>query len=132
MKYNLLAQASGKSFYIDVEHKYIRHGIMLTCTKDNYTHSITDEITEFALKKLIDKLVDQCSILCCMTCCHGNFCPTGDIDNEIFCTKDVKPQSIEELFTLLEDQDERSARVRSLFDVCPDHKPCSDEIYSYK
>ena len=31
-------------------------------------------------------------IACCQTCRHGNFCPFGDNDNEIFCLKNFTPK----------------------------------------
>ena len=68
----------------------------------------------------------------CYTCKYGNFCPTGDIDNEIFSVNDFELICKSDLYFVTEDREERKKRSRTLFDVCESFQPCSDDYYTYK
>ncbi len=88
--------------------------------------------TESIFIKLSKILKDKYEILSCYTCKYGNFCPLGDLDNEIFCINDFEPKCKSDLFFVYEDMKERKKRSRTLFDVCEDFQPCSDDYYTYK
>ena len=77
-------------------------------------------------------LKDKYEIHSCYTCKYGNFCPTGDIDTEIFCVNDFEPKCKSDLYFVTEDREERKKRSRTLFDVCESFQPCSDDYYTYK
>jgi len=47
---------------------------------------------EYAIIDLQKQLPDNIQIACCQSCKHGNFCPYGDIENEIFCLFDFNPK----------------------------------------
>ena len=77
-------------------------------------------------------LKDKYEIHSCYTCRYGNFCPIGDIDNEIFCVNDFEPKCKSDLYFVTEDSAERKKRSRTLFDLCEEFQPCSDDYYTYK
>lgn len=88
--------------------------------------------TESFFMKFFEKFGGKYEIHSCFTCRHGNFCPIGDCDNEIFCVKDFEPKGKSDLYFVTEDSAERQKRSRTLFDVCEDFKPCCDDYYTYK
>ena len=88
--------------------------------------------TESIFMELSKILKDKYEIHSCYTCKYGNFCPTGDIDNEIFCVNDFEPKCKSDLYFVTEDREERKKRSRTLFDVCESFQPCSDDYYTYK
>ena len=88
--------------------------------------------TESIFMELSKILKDKYEIHSCYTCRHGNFCPIGDKDNEIFCVNDFEPKCKSDLYFITEDSTEREKRSRTLFDVCEVFQPCSDDYYTYK
>ena len=88
--------------------------------------------TENIFIELSKLLNDKYKIHLCYTCKYGNFCPVGDKDNEIFCVNDFEPKCKSDLYFVTEDSAERKKRNRTLFDVCKDYQPCSDDYYTYK
>ncbi|GAA0180860.1 hypothetical protein SH2C18_34800 [Clostridium sediminicola] len=86
--------------------------------------------TEFAIINLQRVIPPNISIACCQSCRHGNFCPYGDNDNEIFCLKNMifnNKSEICKIFT--EDYDVLRKRSRKLLDFCTDYKPISHNVY---
>ncbi len=88
--------------------------------------------TESIFVELSKTLNEKYKIHSCYTCRFGNFCPTGDKDNEIFCVNDFEPKCKADLYFVTEDSAERKKRSRTLFDICEDYQPCSDDYYTYK
>ena len=88
--------------------------------------------TESIFVKLSRILNGQYEIQSCFTCRYGNFCPWGDIDNEIFCISDFEPKSKNDLFFLYNNSVEMKSRHRTLFDICEKFLPCSDDYWTYK
>lgn len=86
---------------------------------------------EKAIFNLVEQLPSNVKIKCCFSCRHGNLCPVGNKDNEIFCVKDFEPKEKSDLFFVTEDYDEREKRSRTLFDICDDYKPLKKGYYTY-
>lgn len=86
---------------------------------------------EYALLKLTKQLPGHITLKSCLTCRHGNFCPIGDDDNEIFCVNDFEPKQKSDLYFITEDEDERKRRQKSLFDFCHDYKPMQQGYFTY-
>ncbi len=86
---------------------------------------------EYAILNLISQFPDTIKLKACMTCRHGNFCPIGDNEDEIFCMKDIVPKQKSDLFYYTEDDKERADRVRKLLYVCDDYKPMEKDFYTY-
>jgi len=88
--------------------------------------------TESVFIELSKILKDKYKIHSCYTCRFGNFCPTGDQDNEIFCINDFEPKCKADLYFVTENGAERKKRCRTLFDICEKFQPCSDDYWTYK
>lgn len=89
------------------------------------------ETTEDAVFEIIKQLPEKYKIKSCQSCRHGNFCPAGNYDNEIFCTKDFEVTQKSDLYFVTEDGNERRQRRRTLFDVCCDYQPITKNCYVY-
>jgi hypothetical protein len=108
---------------IHYEVSFGKHNIISkTC------HSI-----EYATAYLQKSLPSNVSIACCQSCRHGNFCPYGNIENEIFCLKDITPNDKRDVCDFFdENSDSIKARSRKLLDFCKEYKPISnDKYYTY-
>lgn len=89
------------------------------------------ESTESAMINLQNKLPQNVKIICCQSCIHGNFCPVGNFDDEIFCTSDFEPKMAEDIFRATENDEERRKRSRNLLYVCGRYEKITDDKYSY-
>jgi len=89
--------------------------------------------TEFAVIALQKALPGNMSIACCQSCRHGNFCPFGDQEDEIFCFKDTQFHNKYDVVEKFSNRDESlTARKRKLLAYCSDYKPIShQQFYTY-
>lgn len=112
------------------EIKNIRYEINL---KNRHFVSDASDATEYAIINLQRVLPPNISIACCQSCRHGNFCPYGDYDNEIFCLKDMTANNKEDVCKLFSEKfDLLDTKKRKLLDICINYKPISDdEYYTY-
>ena len=67
----------------------------------------------------------------CISCCHGNICPCGAADLEIFCTKGSLVRHKGDLSDLMEDWEVWLQRERTFFHRCEDWKLVTAEDYTY-
>ncbi len=84
-----------------------------------------------AFTALQKKLPDNVKIQCCLTCRHGNMCPVGNKELEIFCTKDVIITQRSDLYFYTEDGHEREKRSHDYTDICEDYQEQTNEYYTY-
>lgn len=84
-----------------------------------------------AFADLHRQLPEGVSLKCCLTCRHGSLCPTGNEENELFCTKDVTINQKSDLYFYTEDRGEREKRSRQYCSVCEDFRPQSEDFYTY-
>ena len=91
----------------------------------------TDELWIDAFADLQRKLPEGVFLKCCVTCAHGNHCPVGNVENEIFCTKDVRITQKSDLYFYTEDEEERAKRIRQNCDLCADYRMQCEDIYTY-
>ena len=91
----------------------------------------TDELWIDAFADLQRKLPEGVFLKCCVTCAHGNHCPVGNVENEIFCTKDVLITQKSDLYFYTEDEEERAKRIRQNCDLCADYRMQCEDIYTY-
>ena len=68
---------------------------------------------------------------CCMTCRHGNMCPYGNKENQLFCTKDITITSKEDILDLFDQTDPFEERAVASLDFCEDFAYQSDDYYTY-
>ena len=86
----------------------------------------TDTIADLQTKLPIDV-----KLACCMTCRHGNMCPYGNIENELFCTKDITITSKEDMLDLFDQTNPFEERAVASLDFCEDFVYQSDDYYTY-
>ena len=84
-----------------------------------------------AFADLQGKLPSDIRLACCMTCCHGNMCPYGNKENQLFCTKDVFITSKDDMINLIDKDPSFFERTVSSFDYCDDFAYQSDDCYTY-
>jgi len=86
--------------------------------------------TKLALVALQRNLPENCRIEACISCRYGNFCPIGDVDNEIFCLCDVHPRDRNDVLYYTVNEHEIERRKRQLIYVCDSYEPlCPEEEY---
>ena len=76
--------------------------ISLEYSGTRYQGMGTDFMWADAFWDLQRKLPDGTSLACCMTCRHGNMCPYGDVENQLFCTKDALITSKHDMIDLID------------------------------
>lgn len=88
---------------------------------------------EYAIKYLQKSLPANINLACCQSCRHGNFCPYGDSDNEIFCFKDIVINSKHDVCEYFSNNSAFiNERSRKLLDFCTEYKPILyDQYYTY-
>ncbi|SDH43471.1 hypothetical protein [Desulfosporosinus hippei] len=95
--------------------------------------SIPSDATEFAVTNLQKVLPSNISIACCQSCRHGNFCPYGNEDNEIFCLKGMtynNKMDVCDIFSYTQNI-VFGERKRQLLDFCIEYEPISDSNFTY-
>ena len=91
----------------------------------------TDYLWVDAFADLQNKLPRGLKIACCMTCRHGNMCPYGNKENQLFCTKDLVVSSKEDMIVLFNNTDPFAGRVVTSIHYCKDFIYQSEDCYTY-
>lgn len=99
-------------------------------TTDYYGYG-KDALWIDAIADLQNKLPDGVILKCCVACQHGNMCPVGSNENEVFCLKDILPKEKSDLFYYTENRVEREKRSRKYFDSCNHFDLQSKKHYTY-
>lgn len=84
-----------------------------------------------AFADLQNKLPYDTKLACCMTCRHGNMCPYGNKENQLFCTKDVIIASKDDMIELIDNTDLFVERAVSSIQYCDSFSYQSDDYYTY-
>ncbi len=105
--------------------------INLTYNNTLYQGSGNDYLWVDAFADLQRKLPNDIKIACCITCRHGNMCPYGNMENQLFCTKDLTISSKEDMLNLFDQTDPFEERVVASLDYCEDFVYQSDDCYTY-
>ncbi len=105
--------------------------ICLTYNNTLYQGNGTDYLWMDAFADLQRKLPSDIKIACCMTCRHGNMCPYGNAENELFCTKDLIINSKDDMINLFDETDPDAERKVSSIDYCNDFVYQSGDFYTY-
>ena len=77
------------------------------------------------------KLPKDVKLACCMTCRHGNMCPYGNKENELFCTKDITITSKGDMLDLFDQTNPFEERAVASLNFCEDFAYQSDDYYTY-
>ncbi|MEQ6353698.1 hypothetical protein ABNX05_03645 [Lysinibacillus sp. M3] len=80
------------------------------------------------LQKVLLQII---KIASCQSCRYGNFCPFVDIDNEVFCLKDIEVNDKRDVCDVFSSHTSLEKRRRHLLDFCPNYMPISEEYYTY-
>lgn len=96
-----------------------------------YKGTGADFLWEDAFADLQMQLPGEIKIACCMTCCHGNMCPYGNSENQLFCTKGLKVTSKEDLCNLFDQSALFAEGMVTSLDYCDGFIYQSDESYTY-
>lgn len=105
--------------------------ISLTYNNTQYQGIGNDYLWVDAFADLQNKLPDNIKLACCMTCRHGNMCPYGNAENQLFCTKDLRFSDKRDLCDLFDQTDPFEKRSVASIDFCDDFVYQSDDFYTY-
>ena len=84
-----------------------------------------------AFANLQRKLPHGIFLACCMTCRHGNMCPYGNKENQLYCTKDVLLNSKDDVIELIDKDASFFERAVSSTNCCDDFIYQSEDSYTY-
>ena len=92
-----------------------------------------DHLWVDAFADLQAKLPSNTQLACCMTCRHGNMCPYGNKENQLFCTKDVQLTSKDDVIELMYYKGHASFFEREVSSIhcCDDFIYQSEDSYTY-
>ena len=93
----------------------------------------TDYYWADAFADLQKHLPDDVILKCCLTCRHGNMCPYGNNQNEIFCTNGLKITSKNDMCNFFDHTNDTDIekRTRKYTDSCNDYQPQCEDFYTY-
>ena len=93
----------------------------------------TDYCFADAFADLQKQLDDGVTLRCCITCRHGNFCPYGNEQGKIFCTKDKAINSKEDMCKQFDNMssDNLEELTRHVTDTCENYEPQTKDYYTY-
>ena len=122
-----------KMFYEKLHEDEMQNIHFKVLLNNQHIHSKSYSSLEYAVKYFQKALPDNISIACCQSCQQGNFNPFGDLENEIFCLKDMTIYNREDVVTIFLNRDQTfELRSRKLLDYCKDYKPiCDDARFTY-
>ena len=105
--------------------------ITLRYNGNEYKGNGTDYLWTDTLADLEIKLPTDVRLACCMTCRHGNMCPYGNVENELFCTRDIRINRKEDVCNLFDQTNPFEERSVASLDFCDNFVYQSDEYYTY-
>lgn len=122
-----------KILYKQIDEDEFRNIHCKISINNDYIQSKESSSFEVAIRYLQKELPNNIRIACCQSCQHGNFNPFGDVENEIFCLKEVPLQNPDDVVNFFCEQfTTYHKRSRKLLDYCTDYKPiCAAEKYTY-
>ena len=105
--------------------------INLTYNGVIYQGKGTDHLWVDAFAALQNRLPKGIKLACCMTCRHGNMCPYGNVENQLFCTKGLEITGKDDIIELFSSTKPFDKRLVASFDSCEDFVYQNDEYYTY-
>ena len=84
-----------------------------------------------AFADLQKKLPHDIKLACCITCRHGNMCPYGNCENQLFCTNGILINSKNDMINLFDKNDPNVEKGVASTDYCDDFIYQSDDCYTY-
>ena len=117
--------------YDDGEEAITTVEINLTYDGVKYQGRGTDYLWVDAFADLQSKLPHNIKLACCMTCRHGNMCPYGNKENQLFCTKDITIASKDDMIKLIDEDSSFLGRAVASIHYCKDFIYQTDDCYTY-
>jgi hypothetical protein len=96
-----------------------------------YINSREFDTMELAIIDFQKVLPANVQIACCQSCGHGNFCPYGDNENEIYCLKNYSPDNKMDVVDIVNADKEFMLPKHELFYWCNDYKKINEINYTY-
>jgi len=91
----------------------------------------TDYLWVDAFAQLQKNLPNGVELACCMTCRHGNMCPYGNKENQLFCTQNLKIFDKMQLCNLIDETYSFFDREVFSYHYCDDFLYQSADYYTY-
>lgn len=127
----LLSQTNKISLPVKISYTDNEVEITIKYNGIEYCGTGKDYLWVDAFADLQRKLPSGTLITCCMTCRHGNMCPYGNKENQLFCTKSVLLTSKDDVIELIDKDTSFFERAVSSIDHCDDFSYQSDDYYTY-
>ena len=129
----LLSQTNEISLPVKISYTDNEVEITLKYNNIEYCGTGSDHLWVDAFADLQRKLPHGIFLACCMTCRHGNMCPYGNKENQLYCTKDVLITSKDSVIELMHDKgyDSFFKREVSSIHCCDDFIYQSNDCYTY-
>ena len=96
-----------------------------------YHNTIESLGMEFAIIGLQQQMPDNVLLACCQTCSHGNFCPFGDNENEIFCLKNYTLKNKMDVVEIFASDLNAGLPKNELLFLCESYNKINDDTYTY-
>ena len=120
---------------VPIQIRYTDDSVEITVSYNDteYCAKGKDHLWADAFADLQAKLPSNTQLACCMTCRHGNMCPYGNKENQLYCTKDVLLNSKDDVIELMDDKgyDSFFEREVSSIHCCDDFIYQSEDSYTY-
>jgi len=96
---------------------------------DGVEYSNTKEFAEieYAIVDIQKQLPTNIQIACCQSCKHGNFCPFGNAQNEIFCLINYNPKSKMDVVDIFSSPAYEKLPKNELLFWCEKYQPIDDD-----
>lgn len=86
---------------------------------------------EFAVINLQRILPGNAQIACCQSCRHGNYCPLGTNENEIFCLMNYNPENKNDVIDIMTSIEDDLLPKHELLYWCDKYDKINKNYYVY-
>ena len=120
---------------VPIQIRYTDDSVEITVSYNDieYCAKGKDHLWVDAFADLQAKLPSNTQLACCMTCRHGNMCPYGNKENQLYCTKDVLLNSKDDVIELMDYKGHDSFFERAVSSIycCDDFIYQSNDCFTY-
>ena len=127
----VLSKTNKVSVPIQICYTNVDVEITVSYNDTEYCAKGKDHLWVDAFADLQAKLPSNTQLACCMTCRHGNMCPYGNRENQLFCTRDLVISSKGDMIDLFNNTDPYAERVVSSIKYCEVFIYQSKHSYTY-
>jgi len=124
-----------KSYSVNVVRGYDTEGdvnsVILKVVVAGVGYESRSGIMESAVMGLQKQLPYGIRIICCQSCRHGNFCPYGDQENEIFCLNGYAPKDKMDVVDIFNTVGHENVLKKELLFWCDDYMAMDEGHCTY-